>query len=73
VPPAKHARPRSREPIIACYRAFCLTNRHSPPRPLCTVQANSIEGCKKASVVVVYTPWANLKKDGGMEVSAGAR
>ena len=27
------------------------------------VKANSIEGCKKASVRVVYTPWANLHKD----------
>eukprot|EP00629_Pelagomonadales_sp_RCC1024_P009311 CAMPEP_0119287922 /NCGR_PEP_ID=MMETSP1329-20130426/36403_1 /TAXON_ID=114041 /ORGANISM="Genus nov. species nov., Strain RCC1024" /LENGTH=210 /DNA_ID=CAMNT_0007288699 /DNA_START=186 /DNA_END=814 /DNA_ORIENTATION=- len=27
------------------------------------VKANSIEGCKKSSVVVVYTPWANLHKD----------
>jgi hypothetical protein len=32
------------------------------------VKANSIEGCKKSSVVVVYTPWSNLKKDGGMDV-----
>lgn len=31
------------------------------------VKANSIEGCKKPSVVVIYTPWGNLKKDGGME------
>jgi predicted ribosome quality control (RQC) complex YloA/Tae2 family protein len=30
------------------------------------VKANSIEGVKKASVVVIYTPWSNLKKDGGM-------
>ena len=27
------------------------------------VKANSIEGCKKASVKVVYTPWSNLHKD----------
>ncbi|KAH8095633.1 DUF814-containing protein [Aureococcus anophagefferens] len=27
------------------------------------VKANSIEGCKKGSVMVVYTPWANLHKD----------
>ena len=27
------------------------------------VKANSIEGCKKASCMVVYTPWANLHKD----------
>lgn len=32
------------------------------------VKENSIEGCKKASVTVVYTPWSNLKKDGGMAV-----
>jgi len=30
------------------------------------VKANSIEGCKKGSVTVVYTPWSNLKKDGSM-------
>lgn len=28
----------------------------------------SIEGCKKASVVIVYTPWANLRKEGSMAV-----
>ena len=27
------------------------------------VKANSIDGCKQASVRVVYTPWANLHKD----------
>ena len=27
------------------------------------VKANSIEGCKRASVMVVWTPWANLHKD----------
>lgn len=32
------------------------------------VKENSIEGCKKPSVTVVYTPWSNLKKDGGMAV-----
>eukprot|EP00298_Acanthocystis_sp_HF-20_P026545 c431_g1_i1.p1 GENE.c431_g1_i1~~c431_g1_i1.p1 ORF type:complete len:213 (+),score=93.47 c431_g1_i1:24-662(+) len=32
------------------------------------VKANSIEGCKKDSVPVVYTPWANLKKTASMEV-----
>lgn len=32
------------------------------------VKAGSIEGSKKASVVVVYTPWANLRKDGSMAV-----
>ena len=30
------------------------------------VKENSIEGCKKASVVVIYTPWSNLRKDGSM-------
>ena len=30
------------------------------------VKENSIEGCKKASVPVIYTPWANLRKDGSM-------
>lgn len=32
------------------------------------VKANSIEGSKKTSVKVVYTPWANLNKRGGMDV-----
>ena len=32
------------------------------------VKANSIEGCKKSTVTVIYTPWSNLKKDGGMDV-----
>merc|ERR1712071_222474 len=33
----------------------------------CTlVKANSIEGCKKSSVYVVYTRWKNLKKTGDM-------
>jgi predicted ribosome quality control (RQC) complex YloA/Tae2 family protein len=32
------------------------------------VKANSIEGVKKLSVVVIYTPWANLRKDGSMAV-----
>lgn len=30
------------------------------------VKANSIEGCKKTSVDVVYTEWENLKKTGDM-------
>lgn len=30
------------------------------------VKANSIEGCKKAAVYVVYTRWKNLKKTAGM-------
>ncbi|CAM9692454.1 unnamed protein product, partial [Phaeothamnion confervicola] len=32
------------------------------------VKANSIEGCKKPHVDVVYTRWANLRKTNGMEV-----
>lgn len=32
------------------------------------VKANSIEGHKKESVTVIYTPWSNLKKTQGMEV-----
>ena len=32
------------------------------------VKANSIEGCKKDNVKVVYTPWSNLKKTGMMDV-----
>ncbi|KAM0482489.1 hypothetical protein ACHAPX_003007 [Trichoderma viride] len=31
-------------------------------------KANSIEGNKKDNVTVIYTPWANLKKDGSMDV-----
>ena len=31
------------------------------------VKANSISGNKKNNIVVVYTPWANLKKTRGME------
>ena len=34
------------------------------------VKANSIEGCKKASVTVIYTLWSNLKKDGSMAAGA---
>jgi predicted ribosome quality control (RQC) complex YloA/Tae2 family protein len=30
-------------------------------------KANSIEGCKKNNVTVIYTPWSNLKKTKGME------
>lgn len=30
------------------------------------VKANSIQGCKKSSVYVVYTRWKNLKKTGDM-------
>ncbi|KAI9727479.1 MAG: hypothetical protein M1828_006421 [Chrysothrix sp. TS-e1954] len=29
-------------------------------------KANSIDGNKKDNVTVIYTPWSNLKKDGGM-------
>lgn len=29
-------------------------------------KANSIEGCKQSSVVIIYTPWSNLRKDGSM-------
>lgn len=30
------------------------------------VKENSIDGSKKSSVTVIYTPWANLRKDGSM-------
>ena len=30
------------------------------------VKANSIEGCKKSSVYIVYTRWKNLKKTNDM-------
>ncbi|KAL4811053.1 hypothetical protein BDV18DRAFT_128505 [Aspergillus unguis] len=29
-------------------------------------KANSIEGNKKDNITIIYTPWANLKKDGSM-------
>uniref|UniRef100_A0A7S1M5N6 NFACT RNA-binding domain-containing protein n=1 Tax=Neobodo designis TaxID=312471 RepID=A0A7S1M5N6_NEODS len=32
------------------------------------VKANSIQGCKLNNVRIVYTPWANLKKTGDMDV-----
>ena len=32
------------------------------------VKQGSIEGCKKSSVVVIYTPWSNLKKEGSMAI-----
>mmetsp|Transcript_10389 Transcript_10389/g.16960 ORF Transcript_10389/g.16960 Transcript_10389/m.16960 type:complete len:213 (-) Transcript_10389:643-1281(-) len=32
------------------------------------VKQNSIQGCKESNVTVVYTPWANLKKTGSMDV-----
>lgn len=31
-------------------------------------KANSIEGNKRDNVTVIYTPWANLRKDGSMDV-----
>ena len=31
-------------------------------------KANSIQGCKENNVNIVYTPWANLKKSGDMDV-----
>lgn len=31
-------------------------------------KANSIQGSKQSMVNIVYTPWANLKKSGGMDV-----
>ncbi|KAJ3031267.1 Coiled-coil domain-containing protein 25 [Rhizophlyctis rosea] len=30
-------------------------------------KANSIEGNKKSNIVIIYTPWSNLKKTPGME------
>uniref|UniRef100_G3NV92 Coiled-coil domain-containing protein 25 n=1 Tax=Gasterosteus aculeatus aculeatus TaxID=481459 RepID=G3NV92_GASAC len=32
------------------------------------VKNNSIQGCKMNNIKVVYTPWANLKKTGDMDV-----
>ena len=34
------------------------------------VKANSLEGSKKPSVVVIYTLWSNLRKDGSMAAGA---
>ncbi len=34
------------------------------------VKANSIEGCKRSEVTVIYTPWSNLHKTADMEVGA---
>jgi hypothetical protein len=34
------------------------------------VKANSIEGCKKNNVFVIYTRWRNLNKTNDMEVGA---
>ncbi|KAJ1968781.1 Coiled-coil domain-containing protein 25, partial [Dimargaris verticillata] len=31
-------------------------------------KANSIEGNKKKNIVIIYTPWSNLKKTGDMAV-----
>ena len=36
------------------------------------VKANSIEGCKRANVGVVFTPWANLKKTAGCGAAPGS-
>ena len=33
-------------------------------------KANSIEGCKKSHVQIVYTPWANLHKTADMAVGS---
>jgi predicted ribosome quality control (RQC) complex YloA/Tae2 family protein len=30
-------------------------------------KANSIEGNKKDNLVIIYTPWSNLKKTGGSD------
>ncbi|XP_075719911.1 coiled-coil domain-containing protein 25 [Rhinoderma darwinii] len=32
------------------------------------VKSNSIQGCKMGNINVVYTPWANLRKTGDMDV-----
>jgi len=32
----------------------------------CLCKANSIQGCKKSTVYIVYTRWKNLKKTSGM-------
>ncbi|EOR03931.1 Coiled-coil domain-containing protein 25 [Wallemia ichthyophaga EXF-994] len=36
------------------------------------VKANSIQGNKKDNVIIIYTPWSNLKKTGDMEDGAVA-
>ena len=36
------------------------------------VKANSIEGHKKTSLTVIYTPWSNVKKTGDMPIGAVA-
>lgn len=43
------------------------------PAPLLTdiaqlTKANSIDGNKKDNITIIYTPWANLRKDGSMAV-----
>ena len=47
---------------------------HLPPgalEDLCQLtKANSIEGCKKSHVQIVYTPWANLHKTADMAVGS---
>ena len=34
------------------------------------MKENSIEGCKKDKVKIIYTPWGNLLKTKDMEVGA---
>eukprot|EP00164_Ancoracysta_twista_P005558 GFYU01007622.1.p1 GENE.GFYU01007622.1~~GFYU01007622.1.p1 ORF type:complete len:213 (-),score=75.62 GFYU01007622.1:39-677(-) len=34
------------------------------------VKANSIEGCKKNNISIIYTPWSNLNKTKNMETGA---
>ncbi len=31
-------------------------------------KANSIDGNKKDNITVIYTPWSNVKKTGGLDV-----
>lgn len=52
----------------ATFRAFSLDDIPDAVVRDCAqlVKANSLEGHKKASVVVVYTPASNLRKDGSM-------
>ena len=55
-------------------RCACLLERipEGVVEDMCQlVKANSIEGCKKGSVMVVYTPWTNLHKD-ETKMQAGA-
>lgn len=54
---------------LVCPPGFNM--RNVPPEVVedCSqlVKANSIEGCKKSHVKIVYTPWENLRKDGSMD------